>query len=91
MRPLSHHAAFPRSKDRGLIEALLMGLEDYETIAFPRSKDRGLIEADLCRRAIGVERNHFRGRKIAASLKHSYYPHRDSGSVISAVERSRPH
>ena len=37
---------FPRSIDRGLIEAAWAGLShDVDSMSFPRSIDRGLIEA----------------------------------------------
>ena len=36
---------FPRSKERGLIEAFLAGGFSNSDPAFPRSKERGLIEA----------------------------------------------
>src|SRR5437868_4103249 len=61
---------FPRSKDRGLIEAGQRGPEFQDSGLFPRSKDRGLIEAQWA--PVGPPRmKSFRGRKTAASLKQS--------------------
>ena len=40
---------FPRSKDRGLIEARAPATRMLVIAAFPRSKDRGLIEASIRR------------------------------------------
>ena len=59
---------FPRSKDRGLIEARVSMALLSGTCSFPRSKDRGLIEARLVERVTEVVTS-FRDRKIAASLK----------------------
>ena len=38
---------FPRSKERGLIEACVPRMSQAERLSFPRSKERGLIEANL--------------------------------------------
>ncbi len=37
---------FPRSADRGHIEATIQTLEAVLSVVFPRSADRGHIEAD---------------------------------------------
>jgi len=59
---------FPRSKDRGLIEAPTKKNGLSSSSFFPRSKDRGLIEAPSkkLQRSTAAA---FRDRKIAASLK----------------------
>ena len=45
---IKQKSGFPRSKDRGLIEAFhCSGPNIRSSNAFPRSKDRGLIEADV--------------------------------------------
>ena len=59
---------FPRSKERGLIEASLSVALEASATNFPRSKERGLIEAWLGTPAIVLSRS-FRVRKSAASLK----------------------
>ena len=59
---------FPRSSDRGLIEATIDNLLTLINGIFPRSSDRGLIEAieDLTHDEWVA---HFRDHLIAASLK----------------------
>src|ERR1035437_166427 len=42
----SHNRRFPRSRDRGLIEATRRHRHLWNGVIFPRSRDRGLIEAD---------------------------------------------
>jgi len=61
-------ATFPRSIDRGLIEAVSESVASEMLSTFPRSIDRGLIEATLVERTF-VVRSHFRDQLIAASLK----------------------
>src|SRR5206468_2070128 len=60
---------FPRSRDRGLIEALCQREWSSQTNLFPRSRDRGLIEAldTPTKRIFTIVC--FRDREIAASLK----------------------
>ena len=60
---------FPRSKERGLIEAFTFCEMKKEDCFFPRSKERGLIEANLSGTNTGDETLTFRVRKSAASLK----------------------
>ena len=61
--------AFPRSKERGLIEAIpAQTCERPETKHLPRSKERGLIEA-ASRRFCAISHRPFRVQKNAASLK----------------------
>ncbi len=60
---------FPRSKDRGPIEATDDRIIARIVSKFPRSEDRGPIEALIDCGYISL-RDCFRGRKIAAPLKH---------------------
>ena len=71
MRQLAQKGTeFPRSKDRGLIEASRRRGTALASTEFPRSKDRGLIEATGVRARGWFTPARFRDRKIAASLKH---------------------
>src|SRR5438876_12225859 len=65
---------FPRSCDRGLIEASMPPTVSAAESKFPRSCDRGLIEAITC---FDWPRHpcHFRDHVIAASLKLCYCRH----------------
>src|SRR5579872_2915449 len=71
-----HHEAagapaprFPRSYDRGLIEARKRGGTPFRNGRFPRSYDRGLIEAPGNRGWSARQSAGFRDHMIAASLK----------------------
>src|SRR5690348_18498764 len=59
---------FPRSIDRGLIEAGDFAYRLPRLSIFPRSIDRGLIEARRFEPGWG-RKSHFRDQLIAASLK----------------------
>ena len=63
-------ALFPRSKERGLIEAGGRTTERVLDEEFPRSKERGLIEALVADVLEYYPDVGFRVRKNAASLKH---------------------
>lgn len=39
--------AFPRSRERGPIEALRLSVSPIDIVTFPRSNERGLIELAL--------------------------------------------
>ena len=60
---------FPRSKERGLIEAAVDLSQPGACGPFPRSKERGLIEAERIVRIQVELPPTFRVRKNAASLK----------------------
>ena len=66
---------FPRSKERGLIEAVSWGNGWGSLTGFPRSKERGLIEARLWIRCTRTYVAPFRVRKSAASLKLQHCQH----------------
>src|SRR5258708_2645670 len=81
---------FPRSKDRGLIEALCSLDRVHCPVCFRDQK----IAASLKRHAridVRPGTRSFRDQKIAASLK----PYGDARSIpgrcVSAIKRSRPH
>src|SRR5947209_2523830 len=61
-------SGFPRSYDRGLIEAGTCSRRKPRAASFPRSYDRGLIEARN-RQERRAYCPHFRDHMIAASLK----------------------
>ena len=65
---------FPRSKERGLIEAAGSAGSSTSAARFPRSKERGLIEAISSSNAIDPDGLGFRVQKNAASLKQHTYP-----------------
>ena len=81
---------FPRSKERGLIEARNQVAIMAEIGDFPRSKERGLIEAMWILRCKYHGRP-FRVRKSAASLKQCGPDTIDVSPSLSAFERARPH
>ena len=61
---------FPRSVDRGLIEASFFQSSGFRLVLrFPRSVDRGLIEAIQMTRGHNSPSTAFRDLLIAASLK----------------------
>ncbi len=60
---------FPRSHDRGSIEAAVASYVRHVTINFPRSHDRGSIEAHLRIAEIHSANHPFRDHMIAAPLK----------------------
>ena len=60
--------SFPRSKERGFIEAVSASLEPSPVGNFPRSKERGFIEAELGATDL-TSILPFRVQKNAASLK----------------------
>ena len=61
--------AFPRSNDRGLIEAIAEMVSLWISFRFPRSNDRGLIEASFSPGRPYGRLADFRDLTIAASLK----------------------
>ncbi len=77
---------FPRSIDRGLIEAEQFSVQRSVEIEFPRSIDRGLIEARLRQSTRHAGLNHFRDQLIAASLKPTKLP--NGTTVFNAFPRS---
>ena len=52
---VSRMMRFPRSKERGLIEASYQIPNAAYPYQFPRSKERGLIEAMDCQHATGLD------------------------------------
>ena len=91
LRP-SHHLllpGFPRSKERGLIEAAGRAPGFTPRDRFPRSKERGLIEARQTSAPADRLARSFRVRKNAASLKLAYIApnNRGGGSFPRSKER----
>ena len=88
--PNSYCAIFPRSKERGLIEA--GGVHDvlHSVQVFPRSKERGLIEADgdsdTVADCITFPRSKERGLIEAMRVMQ----HSAQQQQLSAFERARP-
>ena len=79
---------FPRSNDRGPIEATTVSAEPPLVVSFPRSNDRGPIEAR------GWSWNAQAGRLFPRSNDRGPIEaelHRLPPVAISAVERPRPH
>ena len=62
-------SGFPRPSGRGLIEAHPANSRPSLRARFPRPSGRGLIEAGRSRRTHQRRRPHFRGLRVAASLK----------------------
>src|SRR5579875_178301 len=77
---------FPRSTDRGPVEAATTTARLAAHVAFPRSTDRGPVEA----RKPGRRRRkhvHFRDRQIAAPLKLGNAYMVGEAGPISAIDR----
>ena len=83
-------ALFPRSRERGLIEARVVTGTLLLLALFPRSRERGLIEAPVERRC-GNAWRYFRARASAASLKLAIWQRIAADPDISALARARPH
>ncbi len=82
---------FPRSKDRGPIEALMMPLQRQPELRFRGRKIAAPLKHGDCL-ILFPGNTCFRGRKIAAPLKLDPEPYGFGHQIaVSAVERSRPH
>jgi len=78
------YVQFPRSFDRGPIEASELWRSTFTSGKFPRSFDRGPIEARKTARHIPGTR-HFRDHLIAAPLKRLGSDPEVQAAVISAI------
>ena len=82
---------FPRSQERGLIEAPLVAQSSWDPSLFPRSQERGLIEAvRICSEHV---RHSMFPRSQERGLIEAFTIDFQSISIInvSAFARTRPH
>ena len=82
---------FPRSTERGPIEAIALRRDSLLTVSLPRSTKRGPIEADL-NRSMATVQAAFRAQPSAAPLKLVDSPNVAFKTLLlSALNQARPH
>src|SRR5258708_7556417 len=69
---------FPRSRERGPVEATRAPLVVGRARGFPRSRGRGPVEANPARYAVRLPQPAFRAHVSAAPLKLLGHPHAES-------------
>src|SRR5207237_34907 len=67
----THRVTFPRSAERGSIEAFIGSIRIARFAKFQRSAERGSIEATLQLRALQISQAHFHAQLSVAPLKPS--------------------
>src|SRR5271157_430471 len=81
--------AFPRSRERGPIEAFSVPVTPSFSVTFPRSRERGPIEAGRGLRGGARDRAHFRAHVSAAPLKQLKFQRLELGLRIFPRSRER--